>query len=344
VRLKLQLVFYPHVEYSFFNTDPVIFVPLSFQARRLCVFFLNITTTRRFRTVISKNFCEGVRKTIGTIIGGKDMESMQEALQQAGVATGEDTAAQRGGGSSGQGADVNVGEIERWASAIGGGALAVYGVTRLLTRGSVGGAVLALVGGSLVYRGTTGHCNLYEAAGINTSGTETRNPVVSVSADRGIRVEKSITINKSPEELYRFWRNFENLPRFMNHLESVQTTGEGRSHWVAKAPAGSTVEWDAEVYNEKEGELIAWRSLDGADVDNAGSVRFEPAINGRGTTVRVTLRYDPPGGALGAAVARLFGENPEQQVEEDLRRFKQVMETGEVTTTEGQPSGRAARA
>jgi uncharacterized membrane protein len=129
----------------------------------------------------------------------------------------------------------------------------------------------------------------------------------------------------------------------MNHLESVTTTGEGRSHWVAKAPAGTTVQWDAEIYNEKEGELIAWRSLEGADVDNAGSVRFEPAGAG-GTTVRVTLRYDPPGGAVGAAIARIFGENPEQQIEEDLRRFKQVMETGEVTTTTGQPSGRAAGA
>ncbi|HEV2914790.1 MAG TPA: SRPBCC family protein [Pyrinomonadaceae bacterium] len=263
---------------------------------------------------------------------------MQDALQQAGV-TGSEGAALRQGS-----AGVNVGEIERWASAIGGGALAVYGVTRLISSGSVGGAVLALVGGCLIYRGTTGHCDMYEAVGINTAGTGTTNPVVSVPADRGIRVEKSIIINKSPEELYSFWRNFENLPRFMNHLESVTTTGEGRSHWVARAPAGTTVEWDAEVYNEKEGELIAWRSLDGADVDNAGSVRFEPSTGERGTTVRVTLRYDPPGGALGAAVAKLFGENPEQQIEEDLRRFKQVMEAGEVPTTEGQTSGRAARA
>ena len=269
------------------------------------------------------------------------MESMQEALQQAGVVDSDGTPkVQRGTDASAR----NVGEVERWASAIGGGALAVYGVSRLLQGGSLSGAVLALVGGSLIYRGTTGHCNLYEAAGINTAGTGTENPVVSVSADRGIKVEKSIIINKSPEELYRFWRSFENLPRFMNHLESVTTTGGGRSHWVAKAPAGTTVEWDAEVYNEKENELIAWRSLDGADVDNAGSVRFEPATGGRGTNVRVTLRYDPPGGALGAAVARLFGENPEQQIDEDLRRFKQVMETGEVVSTAGQPSGRAAGA
>jgi uncharacterized membrane protein len=262
---------------------------------------------------------------------------MQEALQQAGVVD-------NGGKANVQAGATNVGEMERWASAIGGGALAVYGVSRLLSGGALSGAVLALVGGSLIYRGTTGHCNLYQAAGINTAESSASNPVVSVSADRGIKVEKSVTINKSPEELYSFWRRFENLPRFMNHLESVTTTGESRSHWVAKAPAGSTVEWDAEIYNEKENELIAWRSLDGADVDNAGSVRFEPSAGGRGTTVRVTLRYDPPGGAIGAAIAKLFGENPEQQIDEDLRRFKQVMEIGEVVTTEGQPSGRAARA
>jgi uncharacterized membrane protein len=284
---------------------------------------------------MSKSFCECVRKTGSTIEEVKAMESMQDALQQAGVTNST---------VSGQDTGVNVGEVERWASAIGGGALAVYGVTRLLSGASLGGAVLALVGGALVYRGTTGHCNIYEAAGINTAGTSTDNPVVSVAASRGIKVEKSVTINKSPEELYRFWRRFENLPRFMNHLESVTTTTESRSHWVARAPAGTTVEWDAEVYNEKENELIAWRSLDGADVDNAGSVRFEPATGGRGTTVRVTLRYDPPGGALGAMVAKLFGENPEQQIEEDLRRFKQVMETGEIPTTEGQPSGRSAGA
>ena len=247
---------------------------------------------------------------------------------------------QGSGGSS----SVNVSETERWASSIGGGALALYGITRLISRGSVGGAVLALVGGSLIYRGTTGHCTMYEAMGINTAGTGTDNPVVSVPADRGIKVEKTVTIDKSPEELYRFWRNFENLPRFMNHLESVRVTGGNRSHWVAKAPAGRSVEWDAEIYNEKENELIAWRSLEGADVDSAGSVHFQAAPGGRGTVVKVVLKYDPPGGIIGAAIAKLFGEEPSQQIEEDLRRFKQVMETGETPTTTGQPSGRSAKA
>ncbi|HVF86762.1 MAG TPA: SRPBCC family protein, partial [Pyrinomonadaceae bacterium] len=125
--------------------------------------------------------------------------------------------------------------------------------------------------------------------------------------------------------------------------ESVRVTDDKRSHWVAKAPAGTTVEWDAEVYNEKQNEMIAWRSLEGADVDNAGSVHFERASGGRGTVVKVSLKYDPPGGVIGATIAKLFGEAPDQQIQEDLRRLKQVMEAGEIPTTEGQSSGRAAK-
>lgn len=275
-------------------------------------------------------------------------ESMRLAAEEAGLVRPEESPATKRNQtnkteSSSNSGGVNISEVERWGSSIGGGALAVFGLTRLLTRGSVTGAVLALVGGALVYRGTTGHCTMYQALGIDTSeGSD--NPNVSVRGGKGFKVEKSVTINQSPEKLYRFWHNFENLPRFMNHLEAVHVTGQNRSHWVAKAPAGTTVEWDAEVYNEKEGELIAWRSLEGADVDNAGSVRFEADPAGRGTIVRVALKYDPPGGTIGKIVAKLFGEAPDQQVEEDLRRFKQLMEAGETPTTEGQPSGRSATA
>ena len=255
---------------------------------------------------------------------------MQESIQQTGLNTGagDDT----GGG------DVNVNQTERWISGLAGGALAIYG----LTRRNWGGAVLALVGGTLIARGSTGHCYMYDALGVNTAGTETGNPLVSVPAGHGIKVEKSVTVNRSPEEVYRFWRDFQNLPRFMNHLESVTDLGGGRSHWVAKAPAGKTVEWDAEVYNEKENELIAWRSLEGADVDNAGSVRFEPAPEGRGTVVRVTLKYDPPAGKLGSLVARLFGENPQQQIEEDLARFKEIMEGNMNSAATGNQSAGAS--
>jgi len=237
---------------------------------------------------------------------------------------------------------VNVGQAERWASAIGGGALALYGITR----GSLGGIALALVGAALLQRGYTGHCNIYDVIGYSSAGDEDlRNSEnVTVPAGRDIKVEKSVIINRTPEELYRFWRNFENLPRFMNHLEAVQVIDDKRSHWIAKAPAGRSVEWDAEIYNEKDGEMIAWRTLENADVASAGSVHFESATGLRGTVVRVVLKYDPPAGKLGAFIARLFGENPEQQIEEDLRRFKQLMETGEVATTEGQPSGRGASA
>jgi uncharacterized membrane protein len=260
------------------------------------------------------------------------------------MASNEGTLTQTGGSTSveefAQSQRTNVGETERWVSAIGGGALAIYG----LTRGSFAGVALALAGAGLLYRGTTGHCYAYQAAGIDTTGAEGDNPNVSVRGGRGVKVEKSLTINRPAAELYKYWRNFENLPRFMNHLEEVRVTSDTRSHWVAKGPAGSSVEWDAEIYNEKENEMIAWRSLEGSQVDNAGSVHFTPAPGDRGTVLRVVLKYDPPAGVVGALVARLFGESPAQQIDEDLRRFKQLMEAGEVMTTKGQPSGRAASA
>jgi uncharacterized membrane protein len=159
------------------------------------------------------------------------------------------------------------------------------------------------------------------------------------SEDQAIVVKRSITIIRPPEEVYRFWHDFRNLPRFMSHLEAVQVTGDRRSHWKAKAPAGRTVEWDAEIVDDRPNELIAWRSLPGADVDNSGLVRFTPAPGNRGTEVRVELRYDPPGGALGATVAKIFGEEPEQQVHSDLHAFKQIMETGEITRSEATVRG-----
>ena len=144
------------------------------------------------------------------------------------------------------------------------------------------------------------------------------------------RVARSVTIRQPREMVYAFWHDFENLPRFMAHLESVRVTGDRQSRWVAKGPAGSTVEWDAETVEDRPDELIAWRSLPGTSVPNSGEVRFEDAPGGRGTEVHVELRYDPPAGKLGALVAKLFGEDPRQQVDGDLRRLKQVLETGEV--------------
>jgi uncharacterized membrane protein len=147
---------------------------------------------------------------------------------------------------------------------------------------------------------------------------------------RAIRVTKAITVNATPEEAYRLWRNFENLPQFMAHLESVQVMDERRSYWKAKAPLGATVEWTAEITEDRPNELIAWRSLESADVRNWGRVRFTRLSGDRGIEVRVELNYDPPGGAVGASIAKLFGEEPSVQVDGDLRRFKQVLEVGEV--------------
>ena len=232
------------------------------------------------------------------------------------------------------GQNINVSEEERWMSGLGGGALVALG----LKTGGVSGSLLALLGGSLLWRGVTGHCSLYQALGQNTAAGKH----AGVEHGAGIKIEKSVTINKPAAELYQFWRKLENLPRVMSHLESVTTTGSQQSHWKAKAPAGMSVEWDAEIINEKENELIAWRSLSGAEIPNAGSVRFEQTPAGRGTQVKVALSYEPPAGQLGALLAKLFGEEPSQQVEEDLRRFKQLMETGETASVAGQPSGRKA--
>ena len=157
---------------------------------------------------------------------------------------------------------------------------------------------------------------------------------------RPVRVEKVIAIDRPPEELYRFWRQFENLPRFMRNLESVRIVGQNRSHWVARGPAETRVEWEAEIVDDRPNELISWRSLPGADIENSGSVRFERAPGGRGTFVRVKMQYDPPGGYFGASVAKLLGDDPSTLVQRDLYRFKQVIETGQVTTTEGQSAGR----
>jgi uncharacterized membrane protein len=161
------------------------------------------------------------------------------------------------------------------------------------------------------------------------------------SIAREVHIETSITINKSPEELYTFWRDLQNLPLFMTNLESVTGLDERRSHWVAKGIGNARVEWDAEIYNEEANELIAWRSLENADVVNAGSVRFQKGPTGHGSYVRVAMNYNPPAGKLGATIAQLLGGEPAQLIKQDLRRLKQIMEAGEVATIDGQTSGRA---
>jgi uncharacterized membrane protein len=151
----------------------------------------------------------------------------------------------------------------------------------------------------------------------------------------GVHATASCIVNRSPDEVYRFWRNFENLPRFMKHLQTVNDLGDGRSRWKATGPAGTEVEWDATIIADVPGEVITWRSLENSDVDNAGAVRFEEAPGNRGTIVKVNIQYNPPAGVVGATVAKLFGEEPEQQLDDDLRRFKQVLEVGEVVVSDG---------
>ncbi len=218
---------------------------------------------------------------------------------------------------SGGAKELNVNDAERWVSAISGGALVAYG----LTRRSWPGLLLAFIGGTLVARGASGYCAMYQALGVNTSETGRR----KVNTDRAIKVEEHITIKRPVEEVYRYWRNFENFPRFMKHVESVVVKDDRHSHWVAKAPLGMKVEWDAEIISEIPNQLIGWRSEGAGDVDNAGSVRFARMSDG-GTEVRVMFQYDPPAGLVGVAMAKILGEEPEQQVQEDLARFKQVME------------------
>ena len=229
---------------------------------------------------------------------------------------------------------VNVGNAERWLSAAAGGLLAAYGIKRA----SPLGIVLAAGGGALLYRGVSGHCPAYRRMNTSTAG-RSQPTAPEEYFDHGIHVVVSFTINKPRSELFRYWRDFENLPRFMKHLKSVEKLDDKRSHWVAAGPARLAVSWDAEVINEEPDALIAWQSLQGGDVDTAGSIHFNDGPQGRGTEVKVVMDYIPPAGRFGAVVAKLFGRSGEAEVREDLRRFKMMMEAGEMATIEGQPRG-----
>jgi uncharacterized membrane protein len=222
----------------------------------------------------------------------------------------------------------NVGAAERGISLMTGMALFAYTVSR---RPKLS-LPLGLKAGYMMYRGATGHCVFYQILGINRA---------EANGHEGILVKRAVTVNRPRAELYQMWRDFENLPRFMQHLESVQVedADSGRSHWVAKGPLGKNIEWYAEVIEERENELMVWKSLPGSLVESMGRVEFADAPGGRGTIVQVSIQYNPPAGSLGAAFAKILGKEPGVQIKEDLRRFKQIMETGEIPTVEGQPSG-----
>jgi uncharacterized membrane protein len=230
-------------------------------------------------------------------------------------------------------APVNVGFFERLFSAAAGAGLAFHG----LTNARRGGLLLGALGGALLYRGLRGRCSCYAALGLDTAR---HNDATVIPAQQGDKVEKSVVVNRSPAELYSFWREVENLPRIMQHLQKVESLDRTKSHWVACGPLGKRVEWDAEIFNDRENEVIAWRSLPGSQVDTAGSVHFKPLGHDRGTAVTVSLKYNPPAGKLGAWLATLLGDNPKAMIEEDLRNFKRMMEAGE-TPTACYPSGRA---
>ena len=229
----------------------------------------------------------------------------------------------------------NVNDRERVGSAAIGAALVGYGLQR---RDWVG-ALSALGGAMLLYRGATGHCHVYGALGMDSRASDDTKE--ALAGPRGVNVCEAVTIQRSASELYREWRNLESLPDRMKHLDSVQELSDGTSHWAAIGPAGKVFEWDAEILQDIPGKLISWRSLPGADVISAGSVNFDE-VPGHGTRVTVRLQYDPPGGKIGAYVAWLMRQEPSQQIREDLRDWKRRIEAGEVPTTEGQPSGRAA--
>lgn len=230
----------------------------------------------------------------------------------------------------------NITDGERVGSATIGAALVAYG----LKRRDWLGALSAVGGAALLYRGATGYCQVSDSIGRNTRAAagDTRE---ALAGSRGVNVCEAVTIQRSADELYREWRNLEALPDRMQHLESVQELSDGTSHWSARGPAGKVFEWDAEILQDIPGKLISWRSLPGAEVISAGSVNFDD-VPGHGTSVTVRLQYDPPGGKLGAYVAWLMRQEPSQQIREDLRAWKRRLEAGEVPTTDGQPSGRAA--
>jgi len=224
---------------------------------------------------------------------------------------------------------MNVGKNERHISLGLGVALGLLGVRNGF---SLRGLAMAAVGGGLVYRGLTGSCSVYQALGISTAKAA-HEPSAAPSAynERSIHVEESVTIRRPAEQLYRFWRKLENLPKFMDHLQDVRVIDSRTSRWSVKAPLGSKVEWDAQIINDEPNRLIAWRSVGNAQVDNSGSVRFVPAADEPGVTdVHVTIDYIPPAGRVGDLIARLFGESPQRQVKEDLHRLKQMLDGEEL--------------
>jgi len=230
------------------------------------------------------------------------------------------------------GGEVNVGRTERIASAVGGAALAALGARE---RG-VRGAVLGLLGLALVHRGASGHCAVYGTMGVDTAGHggRRRRPADGTAEEAGISVSASITVKRPAEELYAFWRDFRNAPRYMDRIVRVEVLDELRSRWTASGPTGQSWEWESEVTEDVPGALIAWESLPGSELPNRGWVQFAATGDGR-TEVRYFVEFDPPAGVVGQAIARVFQEAPEEMARGDLRRFRALVESGEVAAGAG---------
>jgi uncharacterized membrane protein len=216
----------------------------------------------------------------------------------------------------------NISAIARWTSVVAGTALALEGFRRR-------NRFVSATGFGLLARGVSGFCPVSYAIGRNTASQDTR---TALGGSRGVKVQSSVTIYRAPFEVYSYWRQLENLPRFMRHLEKVEEDANGRSRWTARGPLDTRVFWEAEIINDVPVELISWRTLPDSDVVSAGSVRFKSVGADRATRVNVKLQYAPPAGKVGATLAWLVGEDPQRQIDEDLRRFKQILETEEAPT------------
>lgn len=236
-----------------------------------------------------------------------------------------DMPARAGGQTSGRGdfaSGVNVSDTERMMSAVAGGAMVLFG----LARGALGGYAIAGIGAALAYRGLTGHSIFYRLLGVDRSSHD----VGRVQGNVGIKLERAVTVNTTPEHAYRAWRHLPNLARFMAHVERVEQIDNVRSRWTVQTPAGMKVTWNADITNDVPNQVIAWRTVDARVVEHAGSVTFDAAPDGRSTVVRVSMQYAPPAGALGHTLVSAFGADPQKQIEQDLVSFKRAMEAGEL--------------
>lgn len=223
---------------------------------------------------------------------------------------------------------VNVGSAERVLSTAAGAVLAYAGIK---SKSKVGGAALAALGATLVFRGASGYCPMNDVFG-RDSAHEQPEP---------IEIKETFTIYRPIEQVYGFWRRLENLPRFMEHLESVRQLDERRSHWQGRIPGGlGTIDWEAEITTDEPNRLLAYRSLPGSQIDQSGEVRFREAEGGKGTELQAIMHYRAPAGSLGQGVAKLLNPALAELVRSDMRRFKMLLEAGEIPTVAGQSSGR----